>query len=324
MRYQQKVTLHAFLAVSTPVIGLTITFTRDALSLEHRSSQSDDPTFKDDPSQIKKGYVAFGDSYAAGIGTGMTGSGGCRQGQFSYPKQLAKVATDTVGDIDFQNYPCSGAVISEVLEGGSKSQIDQWNNPKNADIATISIGGKDVGFYNVLTACVLRVGFFKLAGKCDEEVQTSHDIIHGRDLSTDINLALNQIIEKSGRDDFKVYVTGYPPSSTTRLTTVTVSEISGAVAPCILLTLYHERNDLLAMGAGSPRRSSWTRELAGLGLSIQGPTKHAQQPCGQPEFDASECREWNQPGTSRPESLVRRSEFSFRRSSILRARCSGA
>lgn len=183
---------------------------RDAFSLEHRSPQSDDPAFKYDPFQIKKGYVAFGDSYAAGIGTGMTDSGGCRQGQSSYPKQLAKIATDTVGDIDFQNYPCSGAVVSEVLEGEGKSQIDEWKNPQNADMATISIGGNDVGFYNVLTACVLRVGLFKFPGNCDERVKKAHDIINGRDLSTDINLALNQILAKSGRDDFKVCVTGYP------------------------------------------------------------------------------------------------------------------
>lgn len=210
MRCQQKIALQALLKLITPVIALSIPFSRDTLTLEDRSTQSDEPTFKYDPFQIKKGYVAFGDSYAAGIGTGMTDSGGCRQGQFSYPKQLAKIATDTVGDVDFQNYPCSGAVVSDVLEGGGKSQIDKWKNPKNADIATISIGGNDVGFYNVLTACVLRVGLFKLPGNCDEQVKKAHDIINGRDLSTDINLALNQILAKSGRDDFKVYVTGYP------------------------------------------------------------------------------------------------------------------
>lgn len=204
------IALHALLAVTTPALGLTIPSTRNAPSLDRRSAQSDAPTFVYDPILIKKGYVAFGDSYAAGIGTGMTDSGGCRQGQFSYPKQLAKMATDAFGDIDFQNYPCSGAVVSEVLEGGSKSQIDQWKNPGNADIATISIGGNDVGFYNVLTACVLRVGLFKLPGNCDEAVQKAYDIINGRDLSNDVTSALNQIIAKSGRDDFKVYMTGYP------------------------------------------------------------------------------------------------------------------
>jgi hypothetical protein len=47
-----------------------------------------------------------------------------------------------------------------VLKGGDKSQIDKWTNPSKAESATLSIGGNDVGFYNVLTACVLRVGQF--------------------------------------------------------------------------------------------------------------------------------------------------------------------
>ncbi|MCJ1238405.1 hypothetical protein MMC14_006394 [Varicellaria rhodocarpa] len=70
---------------------------------------------------IKKGYVAFGDSYAAGIGTGTTAMGGCRQGQYSYPRQLAAMAPV---NIDFQNLPCSGAIIGDILQGGHNSQID--------------------------------------------------------------------------------------------------------------------------------------------------------------------------------------------------------
>ena len=155
---------------------------------------------------IKKGYVAFGDSYAAGIGSGTTEGDGCRKGSYSYPRQLAAMAT---GDIDFQNLPCSGAVVGEVLQGGDKSQIDAWTNPGNADIATLSIGGNDIGFYPILTACVLRVGQ-SFAGDCDAAVASANSKISGFDLYNDISSALQQIIEKSGRDDFKIYLTGYP------------------------------------------------------------------------------------------------------------------
>jgi hypothetical protein len=58
----------------------------------------------DRPNPIKTGYVAFGDSFAVAIGTGTTEGSGCRQGEFSYPKQMAA----TVQNIDFQNYACSG------------------------------------------------------------------------------------------------------------------------------------------------------------------------------------------------------------------------
>ncbi|KAF2832441.1 hypothetical protein CC86DRAFT_401206 [Ophiobolus disseminans] len=111
--------------------------------------------------------------------------------------------------IDFQNLPCSGAVVGEVLRGGEKSQIDSWQNPQKADIATISIGGNDIGFYNILTACVLRVGQ-GFAGDCDVALSKANEMIQGRDLRNDVASALQQIMEKSGRTGFKIYVTGYP------------------------------------------------------------------------------------------------------------------
>ena len=61
-------------------------------------------------------------------------------------------------NIGFQDLPWSGAVIGEVLQGGHKSQIDAWTHPDKADIATLSIGGNDIGFYPILTVCVLHVG----------------------------------------------------------------------------------------------------------------------------------------------------------------------
>jgi len=96
------------------------------------------------PLRIQKGYVAFGDSYAASIGTGTTEGGGCRRGENSYPKQLAALPAN---DIDFQNLPCSGAVVGDILQGSPNSQIDAWINPQNADIGTLSIGGNDIGFF---------------------------------------------------------------------------------------------------------------------------------------------------------------------------------
>lgn len=152
---------------------------------------------------IKTGYVAFGDSYAAGIGTGVTEGSGCRRGQFSYPQQLASLAPEA----DFQNLPCSGAIVTDVR--GDSGQISAWSNPERADIATISIGGNDIGFYNILTACVLRVGQ-GFAGNCDEAISKAYEIINGRELSENVIAALREILTKSGRDDFKIYQTGYP------------------------------------------------------------------------------------------------------------------
>ena len=80
------------------------------------------PEFAVRTSPIKTGYTAFGDSYAAGIGTGKTSPWGCRQGRFSYPDIIGSTAPD----IDFQNLACSGARVPNLLSGGPDSQIDAW------------------------------------------------------------------------------------------------------------------------------------------------------------------------------------------------------
>ena len=74
------------------------------------------------PSPIHNGYTAFGDSYAAGIGTGNTSTWGCRQGRFSYPDLIAS----TIPGIDFQNLACSGATVENLVSGGAYSQVDVW------------------------------------------------------------------------------------------------------------------------------------------------------------------------------------------------------
>lgn len=81
-------------------------------------------------------------------------------------------------------------------------------NPTVADIATISIGGNDIGFYNILTACVLWVGG-PWAGDCDTEITKAHEILENSELSANITFALKQIIDKNGNDAFKIYITGY-------------------------------------------------------------------------------------------------------------------
>jgi hypothetical protein len=154
---------------------------------------------------ILTGYVAFGDSFAAGFGTGTTSGDSCRRGQFSYPNQIASTVSSS---IDFQNLPCSGAKVTDVLSGGTDSQIDAWVNANLANIATLSIGGNDLGFSEVLDSCVIKV-LDRFSGDCDKAISKANDIIQFGQLSGNITLALSQIINKSGRADFKIYVTGY-------------------------------------------------------------------------------------------------------------------
>ena len=81
-------------------------------------------------------------------------------------------------------------------------------NPTVADIATISIGGNDIGFYNILTSCVLRFGGY-WAGDCDTEVAKAYERLASPDLSANITSVLTEIIKKNGNTAFKIYMTGY-------------------------------------------------------------------------------------------------------------------
>ena len=91
-------------------------------------------------------YVALGDSYSSGTGTReyFEDSGDCLRSPKAYPQLWA----DSHQVSSFEFAACSGAVTGDVI-------ADQLGG-LNADttLATISIGGNDVGFADVITRCV--------------------------------------------------------------------------------------------------------------------------------------------------------------------------
>ncbi|MEU5715206.1 SGNH/GDSL hydrolase family protein [Streptomyces sp. NPDC020403] len=93
-------------------------------------------------------YVALGDSYSSGVGAGSydTASGGCKRSTRAYPV-LWKAAN---APSSFAFTACSGAVTSDVTAG----QLGPLNS--STDLVSISIGGNDAGFADVMTTCVLQ------------------------------------------------------------------------------------------------------------------------------------------------------------------------
>jgi lysophospholipase L1-like esterase len=92
-------------------------------------------------------YVALGDSYSSGLGTGGTYSGGdCKRSTNAYPQLWA----NSHAPASFNFAACSGAKTSDVLAGqvGSLSA--------STTLVTISIGGNDAGFVDVITTCTLN------------------------------------------------------------------------------------------------------------------------------------------------------------------------
>ncbi|HEY0453088.1 SGNH/GDSL hydrolase family protein [Actinophytocola sp.] len=99
-----------------------------------------------DPTVAAGKYVALGDSYASGTGAGSYGdSGGCKRSANAY----AQLWANSHAPAAFSFVACSGAVTSDVLA----NQVGAIT--PDTELVTISIGGNDAGFANVMTDCNL-------------------------------------------------------------------------------------------------------------------------------------------------------------------------
>jgi LPXTG-motif cell wall-anchored protein len=101
-------------------------------------------------------YVALGDSYAAGFGlTPLTGVPhvDCAQSAINYPHQVAAELGLALHDVS-----CSGAVAMnltttpQTVTGGTVP-VQAVALSATTDIVTVTIGGNDLGYVDILTAC---------------------------------------------------------------------------------------------------------------------------------------------------------------------------
>jgi lysophospholipase L1-like esterase len=93
-------------------------------------------------------YVALGDSYSSGVGTGnyYSDSGSCKRSPQSYPPLWA--TAHSVSSFTFA--ACSGAKTGDVLA----NQLGGLNS--GTTIVTITIGGNDAGWSTVMTNCITQ------------------------------------------------------------------------------------------------------------------------------------------------------------------------
>ncbi|MFD5421307.1 SGNH/GDSL hydrolase family protein [Streptomyces sp. NPDC127069] len=98
--------------------------------------------------QADFGYVALGDSYSSGVGAGNydSASGSCKRTTRAYPALWAAAHSPQT----FSFTACSGARTGDVLSG----QLGPLNS--GTDLVSITIGGNDAGFSDVMTTCVLQ------------------------------------------------------------------------------------------------------------------------------------------------------------------------
>ncbi|MER5281556.1 SGNH/GDSL hydrolase family protein [Streptomyces sp. NPDC002809] len=93
------------------------------------------------------GYVALGDSYSSGVGAGsyLSDSGDCRRSTKSYPYLWAAANSPS----SFAFVACSGATTSSVASG----QLGSLSS--STSLVSVTAGGNDVGFADVMQDCVL-------------------------------------------------------------------------------------------------------------------------------------------------------------------------
>jgi lysophospholipase L1-like esterase len=137
-------------------------------------------------------YVALGDSYSSGVGTRTyyPDSGSCYRGPQAYPVQ---VAARLGAPLTFA--ACSGARVPDVLNqlGGLTA---------STAYVTVSVGGNDAGFADVITRCALPWPW-----TCTTDINNANNYIRGT-LPGALDGLYTQI--RTRAPNARVAVVGYP------------------------------------------------------------------------------------------------------------------
>jgi lysophospholipase L1-like esterase len=138
-------------------------------------------------------YVALGDSYSSGVGTRTYIDDGtsCQRSVYAYPSLIASAKGYA---LNFR--ACSGAKVSDVTgQLGALSTSTKY--------VTLSVGGNDAGFTDVITECALPAW----ASNCSGKVTTAQNYIKNT-LPGSLSTLYASI--KSKAPNAKVVVVGYP------------------------------------------------------------------------------------------------------------------
>ncbi|KAK3380811.1 SGNH hydrolase-type esterase domain-containing protein [Podospora didyma] len=155
------------------------------------------------PDFVPQKYMAFGDSFAAGIGAGselgFVHFDNCHRYNGGYPFRLNELIYGHSMPEDNLK-ACTGATAEEV-----KAQAQFLD--ESVDLATISVGGNNVFFSGIVQACVYR---FKgsLDGDCDSAIKRSEEAIDNT-LGPAVKDALQAFFNRPLNPKIRFFVTGY-------------------------------------------------------------------------------------------------------------------
>ncbi|MDI9890120.1 SGNH/GDSL hydrolase family protein [Microbacterium sp. IEGM 1404] len=128
------------------------------------------------PDLTGRSYVALGDSYAAAWGLPLSSTQpaqGCDQSDQNYPHLLAAQFGFSLTDRS-----CGGAVIANVVDtpqavagGTAPAQSDSLD--ADTALVTLTIGGNDLGFWNIGQMCVALSAVGPVAGSIDGQTHAT-------------------------------------------------------------------------------------------------------------------------------------------------------
>lgn len=108
-------------------------------------------------------YVALGDSYSSGTGTGVYVHTACRRSDAAYPAMVAAARPGST----LVAVACSGATTADVLA----TQVAALT--RGTALVTLTVGGNDAGFAKVIVRCALPMW----VARCSKPVATARAFI---------------------------------------------------------------------------------------------------------------------------------------------------
>jgi len=141
------------------------------------------PDIPDEVSAPFYHYVAMGDSFSSGEGNGPYEAGSdsttnkCHRSPITYPRMLQSILD--LGPMAF--VACSGATTEDLINGtaaeggwGEDPQVDALSS--NTENVTITIGGNDLGFADVLKQCAEAAYGTIIGWGCSSDTNLNDDI----------------------------------------------------------------------------------------------------------------------------------------------------
>ncbi len=183
-------TLHVRLALSNP--------SKYKSSIELRQSILGKDPF--DHSWISQ-WAALGDSFASGIGAGNRVSWRCSRYDMAYGQLIDNdESLGTNPSRKFNYLACAGHTTKNILD----EQVNKLSDKQM--MITISAGGNDVGFGDLVEDCIFQ---YTSGFDCNKQLKTTRDLIQGAEFARDLDELIQATRKKLAYPNSRIFWTAY-------------------------------------------------------------------------------------------------------------------